>query len=52
MHWQPCKNPAASGWNTWPSRWRVHPCRLPTPVPVTVGGAKVFTLPVERYEEL
>jgi uncharacterized protein YaaQ len=25
---------------------------LPTPVPVTVGGATVFTLPVEHYEEL
>ena len=25
---------------------------LPTPVPVTVGGAKVFALPVERYEEI
>lgn len=28
------------------------PLPLPTPVPVTVGGAKVFTLPVERYEEI
>jgi len=27
------------------------PMPLPTPVPVTVGGATVFTLPVERYEE-
>jgi len=24
---------------------------MPTPVPVTVGGATIFTLPVERYEE-
>ncbi len=28
------------------------PLPLPTPVPVTVGGAKVFVLPVERYEEI
>jgi uncharacterized protein YaaQ len=28
------------------------PLPLPTPVPVTVGGAKVFALPVERYEEI
>ena len=28
------------------------PLPLPTPVPVTVGGATVFTIPVERYEEL
>ncbi len=28
------------------------PLPLPTPVPVTVGGASVFLLPVERYEEL
>jgi uncharacterized protein YaaQ len=28
------------------------PLPLPTPVPVTVGGAKVFALPVERYEEM
>jgi uncharacterized protein YaaQ len=28
------------------------PMPLPTPVPVTVGGAKVFALPVERYEEI
>lgn len=27
------------------------PLPMPTPVPVTVGGATVFTLPVERYEE-
>jgi len=27
------------------------PLPLPTPVPVTVGGATVFTIPVERYEE-
>ena len=25
------------------------PMPLPTPVPVTVGGANVFTLPVERF---
>jgi uncharacterized protein YaaQ len=25
---------------------------LPTPVPVTVGGATVFMLPVERFEEI
>lgn len=28
------------------------PLPMPTPVPVTVGGATVFTLPVERFEEL
>jgi len=28
------------------------PLPMPTPVPVTVGGAKIFTLPVERFEEL
>jgi uncharacterized protein YaaQ len=28
------------------------PLPLPTPVPVTVGGAKVFALPVEHYEEI
>jgi len=28
------------------------PLPLPAPVPVTVGGATVFTLPVERYEEI
>ena len=28
------------------------PLPLPAPVPVTVGGASVFALPVERYEEL
>ncbi len=28
------------------------PLPLPTPIPVTVGGASVFALPVERYEEL
>ena len=28
------------------------PLPLPTPVPVTVGGAKVFALPVERFEEI
>jgi len=27
------------------------PLPLPTPVPVTVGGATVFILPVERFEE-
>jgi uncharacterized protein YaaQ len=27
------------------------PLPLPTPVPVTVGGAVVFTIPVERFEE-
>jgi uncharacterized protein YaaQ len=25
---------------------------MPTPVPVTVGGATVFTLPVELFEEI
>lgn len=28
------------------------PLPLPTPVPVTVGGATIFTIPVERFEEL
>jgi uncharacterized protein YaaQ len=28
------------------------PLPLPTPVPVTVGGATVFTIPVERFEEI
>jgi uncharacterized protein YaaQ len=28
------------------------PLPLPTPVPVTVGGATIFTLAVERCEEL
>ena len=28
------------------------PLPLPTPVPVTVGGATVFAVPVERYEEI
>lgn len=28
------------------------PLPLPAPVPVTVGGATVFALPVERYEEI
>jgi uncharacterized protein YaaQ len=28
------------------------PMPLPTPVPVNVGGAKVFALPVERFEEI
>jgi uncharacterized protein YaaQ len=27
------------------------PLPLPTPVPVTVGGAKIFTMPVERFVE-
>lgn len=27
------------------------PLPLPTPVPITVGGATVFTIPVERFEE-
>lgn len=27
------------------------PLPLPTPTPVTVGGATVFTIDVERYEE-
>ncbi len=27
------------------------PMPLPTPVPVTVGGANVFILPVEHFEE-
>jgi len=28
------------------------PLPLPAPVPVTVGGASIFALPVERYEEI
>ena len=28
------------------------PLPMPTPVPVTVGGATVFALPVELFEEL
>ncbi len=28
------------------------PLPMPTPIPVTVGGATVFTLPVERLEEV
>ena len=28
------------------------PLPMPTPIPVTVGGATVFVLPVERFEEL
>jgi uncharacterized protein YaaQ len=28
------------------------PLPMPTPIPVTVGGATVFALPVERYEEV
>jgi uncharacterized protein YaaQ len=27
------------------------PLPMPTPVPVTVGGATVFAIPVERFEE-
>jgi uncharacterized protein YaaQ len=28
------------------------PLPIPTPVPVTVGGATVFALPVEHFEEI
>lgn len=28
------------------------PLPMPTPVPVTVGGATVFSLPVEHFEEI
>jgi uncharacterized protein YaaQ len=28
------------------------PMPMPTPIPVTVGGATVFTLRVERFEEI
>ena len=28
------------------------PLPMPTPVPVTVGGATIFALPVEQFEEL
>lgn len=28
------------------------PMPMPTPIPVTVGGATVFTIPVERLEEI
>lgn len=28
------------------------PMPLPTPVPVTVGGATIFALPVDHFEEL
>jgi uncharacterized protein YaaQ len=28
------------------------PLPLPTPTPITVGGATIFTLDVERYEEI
>ncbi len=28
------------------------PLPMPAPVPVTVGGATIFALPVEHYEEL
>ncbi len=28
------------------------PLPMPTPIPVTVGGATVFMLPVERFEEI
>ncbi len=27
------------------------PLPMPTPVPVTVGGATMFTMPVDRFEE-
>jgi uncharacterized protein YaaQ len=27
------------------------PMPLPSPVPITVGGATIFTLPVDRFEE-
>ena len=28
------------------------PVPLPSPIPITVGGATVFALPVERFEEI
>ncbi|MFZ5910118.1 MAG: cyclic-di-AMP receptor [Chloroflexota bacterium] len=28
------------------------PLPLPAPIPVTVGGATIFALPVERFEEI
>jgi len=28
------------------------PLPMPSPIPVTVGGATVFVLPVERFEEI
>jgi uncharacterized protein YaaQ len=28
------------------------PMPMPAPVPVTVGGATVFALPVERFEQI
>jgi uncharacterized protein YaaQ len=28
------------------------PLPMPTSIPVTVGGATVFALPVERFEEI
>lgn len=28
------------------------PMPLPAPIPVTVGGATIFALPVERFEEI
>ncbi len=28
------------------------PLPMPSPVPVTVGGATIFALPVERFEEI
>ena len=28
------------------------PLPMPTPVPVTVGGATIFALPVEQFEEI
>ncbi|OGN74422.1 MAG: hypothetical protein A2X25_05915 [Chloroflexi bacterium GWB2_49_20] len=27
------------------------PLPLPSPIPITVGGATIFTLPVDRFEE-
>jgi uncharacterized protein YaaQ len=28
------------------------PLPLPSPIPITVGGATIFTFPVDRFEEL
>ena len=28
------------------------PLTMPTPIPISVGGATVFVLPVERFEEI
>ncbi len=28
------------------------PMPMPTPVPVTVGGATIFTIPIERFEQI